>query len=315
MTSRLRVLFAGTPDVAVPTLQTLLAHHDVAAVLTRPPARRRRRGGEEPSPVALAAQEAGVEVWEWPTLRTPEAVEAVAALDLDAAVVVAYGSLVPASMLDLPRFGWLNLHFSLLPAWRGAAPVQWAVRRGDEITGASVFRLTAGLDEGPVFGTMTETIRPRDTSGDLLARLSTAGVPLVMEVLAALEAGRAVPQEQSSDGVSLAPRIDVAEAEVEWNQPALVIDRFVRSMTPSPGAWTQLRGARVKLGPIRLGSGPDLPDVLEPGELQVTRSGVFVGTASAPVELGELAPAGKSWMPADAWARGARLSAGERFGA
>ena len=319
MTSRLRVLFAGTPEVAVPTLDAVAAAHEVVAVLTRPPARRRRRGAEEPSEVALAARERGLPVLELPTLRTPDAVQQLAELNLDAAVVVAYGQLVPPNLLNVPRLGWINLHFSLLPAWRGAAPVQWAIRHGDELSGASVFQLTAGLDEGDVIGTMTEQIRSRDTSGDLLARLSVAGAPLAVNALGALADGSAHPTPQSTDGVSFAPRIDVASAQVPWHLPALAVDRFVRSMTPAPGAWSELDGVRVKIGPVLLSwaprrTGVSQPEVdLAPGELHATKSQVFVGTGGDAVELGVVAPAGKQWMPASDWARGARLAAGTRF--
>lgn len=319
MTSRLRVLFAGTPDVAVPTLDAVAAAHEVVAVLTRPPARRRRRGAEEPSEVALAARERGLAVLELPTLRTPEAAQQLADLELDAAVVVAYGQLVPRNLLAVPRLGWINLHFSLLPAWRGAAPVQWAIRHGDELSGASVFQLTAGLDEGDVIGTMTEQIRARDTSGDLLARLSVAGAPLAVNCLAALADGTAQPTPQSTDGVSFAPRIDVASAQVPWDLPALAVDRFVRSMTPAPGAWSELDGVRVKVGPVLPSwaprrTGVNQPEVeLAPGELHATKSQVFVGTGGDAVELGVVAPAGKQWMPASDWARGARLAQGTRF--
>ena len=319
MTSRLRVLFAGTPDVAVPTLDAVAAAHDVVAVLTRPPARRRRRGPEEPGEVALAAAERGLPVLEWPTLRTPEAAEQLAALELDAAVVVAYGQLVPRNLLDVPRLGWINLHFSLLPAWRGAAPVQWAIRQGDQVSGASVFQLTAGLDEGDVIGTMTEQIRARDTSGDLLGRLAVAGASLAVNCLNALADGSAHPIPQSSDGVSFAPRIDVASAQVPWHLPALAVDRFVRSMTPAPGAWAELDGVRVKIGPVLPSwaprrSGANQPEVeLAPGEIWASKKQVFVGTGGDAVELGEVAPAGKQWMPASDWARGARLNPGSRF--
>lgn len=313
------MLFAGTPEVAVPTLRALAAQHEVTAALTRPPARRRRRGHEEPSPVAVAARELGIEPLEWPSVRTDEAHEAIAALKVDVAVVVAYGALLPQTLLDIPTHGWLNLHFSLLPAWRGAAPVQAAIRHGDEVTGASVFRITAGLDEGPVLGTMTEVIRPRDTSGDLLDRLSVAGAPLVLQVLEALAAGTAVPTEQPTDGVSLAPRISVADAQVPWHLPTLAVDRFVRSMTPAPGAWTELDGQRIKVGPVvppwipRRGGLLETPTELAPGELAADKKHVWVGTGGGPVELGEVAPAGKSWLPAADWARGARLAPGARF--
>ena len=324
MTSPLRVLFAGTPDVAVPTLRALAARHTVVAALTRPPARRSRRGSEEPSPVANAARELGIDVLEWPTLRTPEALEAIRALEVDVAVVVAYGALVPQALLDVPTHGWINLHFSLLPAWRGAAPVQWAVRSGDEVTGATTFRLTAGLDTGPVIGTMTELVRPRDTSGDLLGRLSEGGVPLVLATLDALADGSASPTEQPTDGVSLAPKVEVADAQVPWHLPALAVDRFVRSMTPAPGAWTVIAGTRVKVAPVGLGSGAgpgSAPGsdsgaddvVLEPGEIRAGRRDVLVGTATTPVVLSEVAPAGKSWMAAADWARGARLDQGAAF--
>lgn len=318
MTRRLRVLFAGTPDVAIPTLEALAERHEVVAALTRPPKRRRRRGSEEPSEVALAASALGIDVLEWPTLRTPEATDALRALDLDVAVVVAYGALVPQPLLDLPRMGWLNLHFSLLPAWRGAAPVQWALRHGDDVTGATVFRLTAGLDEGPVLGTMTEQVRPRDTSGALLERLSGAGAPLVLHVLDALSCGTAVAVEQHDDGVSFAPRLSVDDARVSWSAPAHAIDRLVRSLAPAPGAWTELvapgrEPQRVKVGPVRVDapSGPDgAPHEaadLTPGAMHVSKHAVWVGTGSVPVRLEEVAPAGKAWMPAAAWARGARL--------
>lgn len=316
MTSRLRVLFAGTPAVAVPTLRALAASHDVAAVLTRPPARRRRRGAPEPSEVALAAYELGLEVLEWPTLRTPEAAERLAAFELDVAVVVAYGALVPPALLTLPRHGWLNLHFSLLPAWRGAAPVQWALRHGDEVTGASVFQLEQGLDTGPVLGTMTQQVRPRDTSGDLLERLARAGAPLMLHVLQALAEGTAVAVPQPGEGISLAPRIEVAEAQVPWGDPALAVDRFVRSMTPAPGAWSLLGSDRLKIGPVlpawlprRAPAGP-VPGALAPGVIHADRNAVWVGTGSDPVELGQVAPAGRSWMSAADWARGARLEPG-----
>ena len=312
MTTPLRVLFAGTPDVAVPTLRALAERHTVVAALTRPPARRSRRGSEEPSPVANAARELGIDVLEWPTLRTPEALEAVRALEVDVAVVVAYGALVPPALLDVPTHGWINLHFSLLPAWRGAAPVQWAVRSGDEITGATTFRLTAGLDTGPVIGTMTEAVHPRDTSGDLLGRLSEAGVPLVLATLDALADGSARPTEQPDDSVSLAPRIEVADAQVPWALPAIAVDRFVRSMTPAPGAWSVLAGSRIKVAPVSLPA--VVPEVaLAPGQLLAGKNEVFVGTGTTPVLLGDVAPAGKSWMPASAWARGARLEATSAF--
>lgn len=311
--ARLRVLFAGTPEPALPTLRALAGAHEVVAALTRAPARRSRRGAPEPSPVAQAASELGIPVLELPTLRTPEAVEEIRALGADIAVVVAYGVLIPPALLDVPRLGWVNLHFSLLPAWRGAAPVQWSILAGDEVTGASTFRLTAGLDEGPVIGTMTETVRPRDTSGDLLERLAAAGADLVLGSVEALGTGAAQPVEQAHDGVTLAPRIEVSDARVRWADPAFAVDRHVRAMTPAPGAWSVLGEVRVKVGPVRPTHDAGLG--LVPGELRVTKDAVHVGTGTAAVRLGDVAPAGKPWMAAPDWARGARLPEGTRFDA
>ncbi|NKY06634.1 methionyl-tRNA formyltransferase [Cellulomonas hominis] len=204
----MRLLFAGTPAVALPSLDALLAsRHEVVAVLTRPDARAGRGRTLTPSPVKERALEAGIEVLTPTTLRDPEVEERLAAIAPDAAPVVAYGNLVPPAVLDLPRHGWVNLHFSVLPAWRGAAPVQHAIIAGDEVTGASTFRLEAGLDTGPVYGTLTETIRPTDTAGDLLGRLADAGSGLLVRTLDALEEGILTPVPQPGDGISVAPRL------------------------------------------------------------------------------------------------------------
>jgi methionyl-tRNA formyltransferase len=308
----MRLLFAGTPEVALPTLRALLASpHEVVAVLTRPPAPAGRGRSLTPSAVASLGEEHGVEVLTPATLRAPEVRERLEALDLDCAPVVAYGALVPPALLDVPRHGWVNLHFSLLPAWRGAAPVQHAILQGDEVTGATTFRLEEGLDTGPVYGVQTETIRAWDTSGDLLDRLSRSGAQLMLATLDAIEQGLARPVPQPDEGVSLAPRLTSADGRLDWSEPALALDRRARACTPDPGAWTTFRGARLRLGPLR--PHPDR-DGLEPGELQVRRNQVLVGTGSYALELGQLAAAGKGWMPADAWARGARPGADERLG-
>jgi methionyl-tRNA formyltransferase len=223
--------------------------------------------------------------------------------------VVAYGALVPPAALAIPRLGWINLHFSLLPAWRGAAPVQHAVLHGDEITGACVFQLEEGLDTGPVYGTLTEEIRPTDTAGDLLERLAISGAKLMVEVLDALADGRAVAVPQPAEGVSLAPKVTVEDARVRWTEPAFAVDRRVRACTPAPGAWTTLRGERVKLNPVR----PVRAEAVPPGEIRVEKDTVLVGTATTPVALGEVRPAGKKAMAAAAWLRGLRLAEGERF--
>ena len=214
------------------------------------------------------------------------------------------GALLPQAVLDIPRLGWVNLHFSLLPAWRGAAPVQHALLHGDEVTGATTFRLEAGMDTGPVFGVTTEEVGPTDTSGDLLDRLASAGAGLLVATLDALEDGALQAVPQPTDGVSLAPKITVADARVDWTMPALRVDRVVRACTPAPGAWTTFRDKRVKLGPVAL-----TDEVLEPGEV---RDGL-VGTATTAVRLGGVRPEGKGAMAAADWLRGLRLEVGERF--
>jgi methionyl-tRNA formyltransferase len=302
----MRLLFAGTPTVALPSLDALLtSRHEVVAVLTRPDARAGRGRALTPSPVKERALEAGIEVLTPTTLRDPEVEERLAAIAPDAAPVVAYGNLVPPAVLDLPRHGWVNLHFSVLPAWRGAAPVQHAIIAGDEVTGASTFRLEAGLDTGPVYGTLTETIRPTDTAGDLLGRLADAGSGLLVRTLDALEEGILTPVPQPGDGISVAPRLSTDDARVRWQHPAMAVDRRIRGCTPAPGAWTTLPdGSRLGLGPVR--PAPEVTE-LAPGEVRIGRGEVLVGTGTHAVRLGEVRPAGKKAMAAADWARGARL--------
>ncbi|MGY1779559.1 methionyl-tRNA formyltransferase [Geodermatophilus sp. SYSU D01036] len=309
----LRLLFAGTPEAAVPSLEALLASdHEVAAVLTRPDARSGRGRKVSRSPVAERADAAGLPVLQPRSPREPEFLARLADLAVDCAPVVAYGALVPPAALELPAHGWVNLHFSLLPAWRGAAPVQHAVMAGDEVTGACTFRLEQGLDTGPVFGLVTEPIGPRDTAGELLGRLAVSGARLLVATLDGIAAGTLVPRPQPAEGVSLAPRIETADARVDWELPAHVVDRRVRGVTPAPGAWTTWRGDRLRLGPVE-----PLPTALAlaPGEVSAGPSGVVVGTGRGSVRLGEVQPAGKRVLPAADWARGARPAPGERFGA
>ena len=307
----MRLIFAGTPAVAVPSLDAIAASgHELVAVVTRPdaPAGRGRRLVR--SPAAAWADERGIEVLTPQRPREPEFQERLRQLAPDCVPVVAYGALVPPSALEIPKHGWVNLHFSLLPAWRGAAPVQHAVLHGDEVTGASVFELEAGLDTGPVYGTLTEDIRPTDTSGDLLARLATEGAGLLVAVLDAIEAGTARAHPQPADGISLAPKLTVEDARIRWGDPAFGVDRRIRACTPAPGAWTTLRDDRLKLGPVRpVANGPQLA----PGDLLVERSQVLVGTATTPVALGEVRAAGKKPMSATDWARGLRIQPGERL--
>jgi methionyl-tRNA formyltransferase len=261
--------------------------------------------------VAERADAAGIPVLQPRSPRDPEFLEQLRALDVDCAPVVAYGALVPPAALDVPRHGWVNLHFSLLPAWRGAAPVQHAVMAGDEVTGAATFRLEAGLDTGPVYGVVTEPIGRTDTAGDLLDRLAVSGARLLVATLDGIADGTLVPEPQPAEGVSLAPRIETADARVDWSLPAHVVDRRVRGVTPAPGAWTTWRGDRLRLGPVLpQADGPDLA----PGELVVEPSGVLVGTGRGAVRLGQVQPSGRKTLPAADWARGARPAPGERLG-
>lgn len=306
-----RLVFAGTPAVALPALDAVAAsRHELVAVVTRPDAPAGRGRGLSRSPVGAWADERGIEVLTPARPREPEFLDRLRELAPDCVPVVAYGALVPPVALEIPRHGWINLHFSLLPAWRGAAPVQHAVLHGDELTGASVFQLEAGLDTGPVYGTLTDQIRPQDTSGDLLERLAGSGAGLLVAVLDAIADGTARAEPQPADGVSLAPKLTVADAQVRWGDPAFAVDRRIRACTPAPGAWTTFRGDRVKLGPVR--PVPDGPE-LKPGELLVERQRVLAGTATSTVALGEVRAAGKKPMPASDWARGVRVDSGEQF--
>ena len=306
----------------------------MVAVLTRPDARSGRGRTSSRSPVAERADAAGVPVLQPWSPREPDFLSQLAerlgvlvlkpahpkdpafqaelaALAPDCCPVVAYGALLPQSALDIPRHGWVNLHFSLLPAWRGAAPVQHAIMAGDEITGASTFLLEAGLDTGPVFGTVTEAIGPRDTAGDLLGRLAVSGAALLAATLDGIAAGTLAAEPQPVEGISLAPRIEPADAQVDWSLPAYAIDRRVRGVTPAPGAWTTWRGERLRLGPVD--PRPEV-DLVAPGELEIGPEGVLVGTGRGAVRLGDVQPAGKRKFPAADWVRGARPQLGERVG-
>ncbi|MDQ1246414.1 MAG: methionyl-tRNA formyltransferase [Actinomycetota bacterium] len=307
----MRLVFAGTPAAAVPSLRALAeSPHEIAAVLTRPDAPKGRGRTLARSPVGELADELGIDVLTPGHPRDEAFVATLRELAPDCVPVVAYGALVPPPVLAIPRIGWVNLHFSLLPAWRGAAPVQHAVLAGDEITGATAFLLEAGMDTGPVFGMLTETIGPHDTAGDVLDRLAESGAELLRATMDALAADRLTAVPQPTDGVSYAPKLEVADARVDWTAHAMRVDRLVRACTPAPGAWTTFREARVKLGPVRLAA--DVPP-LPPGSLSVAKSRVLVGTATVPVELGEVQPVGKRPMAAADWARGVRIADDETF--
>jgi methionyl-tRNA formyltransferase len=311
----MRLVFAGTPEAAVPALEALLAsdRHEVAAVVTRPDAGSGRGRALHASPVARAAERAGVEVLKPRRPGDAEFLDRLRKIGPECCPVVAYGALLPPSALEVPAHGWVNLHFSLLPAWRGAAPVQHAVMAGDDVTGASTFLIERGLDSGPVYGLVTEDVRPTDTSGDLLERLAVSGAKLLAATMDGIEDGTLVARPQPADGVSLAPKITVDDARIDWSAPALRVDRLVRGCTPAPGAWTTIGGERLKVGPVRPLPGRDDLD-LAPGEVAVGKNAVHVGTGSHPVELGEVQAQGKKRMRAADWARGVRLASGTRLG-
>ncbi len=315
----MRLVFAGTPQTAVPALDALLAsRHEVAAVVTRPDAPAGRGRKVEASPVARRAAAAGLEVLTPARARDPEFLARLREIGPDCCPVAAYGALLPQAALDIPPHGWVNLHFSILPAWRGAAPVQHAILHGDDVTGASTFLIVKELDAGPVYGVLTEAVRPDDTTGTLLDRLSHAGAELLVATLDGIEDGTVQAVPQPAEGVSFAPKINPGDAQVDWKLPAHVVDRQIRACTPDPGAWTELDGARLKLGPVSLdapgAADPAASPDLAPGELLVGRHAVFVGTGSRPVRLGDVQAPGKRRTTAPDWARGLRSGGPVRFG-
>jgi methionyl-tRNA formyltransferase len=279
-------------------------NHDVIAVLTRPDAAAGRRAKPAPSPVAQLALDAGIPVLRPPRPNSAEFVAQLRDLAPDCCAVVAYGALLSEELLAVPARGWINLHFSVLPAWRGAAPVQAALAAGDTVTGATTFRIELSLDSGPVYGVVTETIRPTDTAGDLLNRLADSGAALLEATLDGVGQGAITPVPQPADGITMAPKFTVEQARVRWELPAHLIDRQIRSVTPNPGAWTMIGDMRVKIGPVTVDTAGES---LDAGVVAVERKRVRVGTGSEPVILGEVQPPGKKAMNAADWARGARL--------
>ncbi|MFD1937829.1 MULTISPECIES: methionyl-tRNA formyltransferase [Nonomuraea] len=309
----MRLVFAGTPETALPSLRALIdsPRHEVVAVVTRPDARAGRGRALHPSPVADLAAAEGIEVLRPAKVSDPAFLDRLNELAPDCCPVVAYGALLPQAALDIPHHGWVNLHFSLLPAWRGAAPVQHAVLHGDEITGAATFQIVKELDAGPVYGVVTEEIKGTDTSGELLARLAESGAGLLAATLDGIEDGTLEARPQPLDGVSVAPKLTVDDARIDWSAPAMRVDRLVRACTPNPGPWTTFREHRIKLGPVRLAAEAER---LAPGELVVAgKNSVLVGTGTHPVELGEVQPQGKRLMTAGEWARGVRVTPADRL--
>ncbi|WP_244927839.1 methionyl-tRNA formyltransferase [Nocardioides sp. W7] len=308
----MRLVFAGTPEVAVPALDAIAAsRHELVGVITRPDAPAGRGRKLVASPVAQRAAELGVPVLKPDHPRDPDFQAALRELAPDCCPVVAYGALLPQSALDIPSLGWVNLHFSCLPNWRGAAPVQHSIWGGDEVTGATTFRIVKEMDAGPTFGVMTERIRPTDTAGDLLGRLAEGGAGLLVTTLDHLENGDIEARPQPTDGVSMAPKITVEDARVDWTEAAPAVDRRIRACTPAPGAWSTYDGERIKLGPVR--AEPEV--TLAPGTLEVRKNAVLVGTGTHAVRLGEVKAFGKKQMPAADWARGTRVETGAVFGA
>ena len=307
----MRLVFAGTPEPALPALRRLIdsPRHEVVAVLSRPDAASGRRGKPQPSPVAREALDRGIPLLRPTRPNSVEFVAELAELGPECCAVVAYGALLRDALLAVPPRGWINLHFSLLPAWRGAAPVQAAIGAGDTVTGATTFQIEPSLDSGPVYGVVTETIQPTDTAGDLLERLALSGAALLSATLDGIADGTLTPRPQPTDGVSIAPKITVEQARVRWDLPAPVVERRIRAVTPNPGAWTLIGDLRVKLGPVHIG---EAPEPLPPGGIHIERKNVWIGTGSKPVRLGEIQPPGKKLMNAVDWARGARLDPSAR---
>ncbi len=307
----MRVVFAGTPEVALPSLDAIAASpHELVAVVTRPDAPAGRGRKLVASPVALRAEELGVPVLKPQHPRDEEFQAELKALEVDCCPVVAYGALLTQAALDIPRVGWVNLHFSLLPRWRGAAPVQHALLHGDELSGATTFRIVQELDAGPTYGMMTELVRPDDTAGSLLDRLAEGGAGLLVATLDGIESGQLEERAQAREGMTYAPKVTVDDARVRWDEPVSFVDRRIRCCTPAPGAWTLFEGERFKLGPVA----PDDVEPLPPGRLRVGKDAVHVGTRSTPVRLGLVKPFGKKEMPAADWARGVRVESGATFG-
>jgi methionyl-tRNA formyltransferase len=303
----MRLVFAGTPEAAVPSLDALLkSGHEVAAVVTRPDAPAGRGLRLAPSPVAQRAESAGIEVLKPAKPGDPGFLDRLRQIGAGCCAVTAYGALIPQRALDIPQHGWVNLHFSVLPAWRGAAPVQHAILHGDDVTGASTFQIVAALDAGPVYGVVTEPIRPSDTAGDLLGRLAVSGAELLVATMDGIDSGELVARPQPAEGVTLAPKVTTDDARVRWGDPAVAVSRRVRACTPAPGAWTVLDGTRMKLWPFA-GTVTGGHDPLRPGQVQVQGSRVLAGTGTQPLELGDVQPQGKRRMPAVDWARGLRL--------
>lgn len=304
-------MFFGTPAWAVPSLEALLGlpNTEVVAVVTNPD-RLAGRGMElRPSPVKRRALEAGLEVWQPERARDPELAAALERAAPDVGVVVAYGSILPGALLELPPKGFVNVHFSLLPRWRGAAPVQRAIIAGDEATGVSIMVLTEGMDEGPVLATEEVDIAPEDTAGTLGERLAETGAALLAKTLPDYVAGELEPVEQDHSKATYAPKLTTQEARIDWSAPARRIRDLVRGLNPEPGAWTTLRGARLKVFEVVEDRGAP---PLAPGELRLA-GGLVAGSGDVPVVIVDAQLATKRRMAGPELARGLRVTEGERL--
>jgi methionyl-tRNA formyltransferase len=301
----MRIAFLGTPDFAVPSLAELAAAgHEIACVYAQPPAPRGRGQDVRPSPVQAFAETLGLPVRTPASMRDPEAVAAFLALGLDAAVVVAYGQILPAAVLEAPRLGCFNLHGSLLPRWRGAAPIQRAVMAGDPVTGVQVMRMSEGLDEGAILLSETLRIGPLDTAGTLHDRLSVAGAHLLPRALAALERGGLTETPQAAEGVTYARKIKPEEARIDWTWPAAEIDRHIRGLSPFPGAWFTAPSDK---GPVRIKALLSRQDDGEGAPGQVLDDGLLIACGSGAVRLLTVQREGRSAQDAETFARGFTL--------
>jgi methionyl-tRNA formyltransferase len=303
----MRLVFAGTPQVAADTLSRLISEsgHEVVAVLTRPDAPQGRSSRPVASPVAQVAIAHGIEVLRPERASDPTLAERLAELAPQCCPVVAYGALIPSSLLRLPEHGWVNVHYSLLPRWRGAAPVQRAILAGDEITGVTVQEIVAELDAGPVLATAEYRLGGLETAGEALTALTGLGADVLVGVLAAIGAGTAVATPQPPDGITLAPKLTVAEARLDWTRPAVELARQVRANNPSPMAWTELDGERFRVLLARASEGSGLA----PGEVRVDKRRVAVGTGSGDLELLQVQPSGRKALAGPDWGRGLRAPA------
>ena len=304
----MRLVFAGTPVTALPSLDAIWASdHELLAVVTRPASPQGRSARPVPSPVASWAQLHDVEVLAPDHPKDRGFRERLAGLAPDCCPVVAYGALLPQRTLDIPAHGWVNLHFSLLPAYRGAAPVQRAIMDGVAVTGATTFQIVRELDAGPVYGAVTEPVGPLDTAGELLDRLAVRGASLLVETLDRIaEGAEATPQPEA--GVSYAAKLELDDVRIDWTRPARELADLVRGANPEPGAWTTFGGERFR---VLLAEPCD--EALPVGAIDARRREVLVGTGAASVRLLTVQPVGKRPMIGADWGRGARLSGGEAF--